>query len=37
VEVLEETTGKGTLTIRIGDQVEVIDHDLATAIGVEPD
>ena len=37
VEVLEAAPADGPLTIRIGDRVEVIDHRLATTIGVEPD
>jgi DtxR family Mn-dependent transcriptional regulator len=37
IEVLQAAPGNGPLTIRVGDQVEVIEHDLATAIGVEPD
>jgi DtxR family Mn-dependent transcriptional regulator len=37
VEVLERAAGDGPLTIRIGDRVEVIEHDLAAAIAVEPE
>jgi DtxR family Mn-dependent transcriptional regulator len=36
IEVIEEAPFNGPLTVRVGDQIEVIGHDLATTIGVEP-